>query len=243
LPRLVGELLVEGGSVVRRRIAPGAPGRLVAADPVQHARDLVDEGVGVLALTVVDGERLGAPQALREAAAIAALGGVELWYRGGLESPAAVESARAAGVACAVLAAGALRDAAFLRWALDSLGPHVAVALDAEGMRVASPITEGAETSLVDAAGELAFRGVGALLVTDRARAGTLAGPNLRALRALLAVVQCQVSYAGGVATVDDLRALRALGRATLHGVLVATAFNESRFAPSEAVEVLEQGA
>ena len=43
--------------------------------------------------------------------------------------------------------------------------------------------------------------------------------------------------------TGDDLRALREPGRATLHAVLVATAFNESRFAPSEAVEVLEQGA
>jgi phosphoribosylformimino-5-aminoimidazole carboxamide ribotide isomerase len=243
LPRLVGELLVEGGSVVRRRIAPGAPGRLVAADPVQHARDLVAEGVGVIALTDLDGARLGAPQALREAAAIASLDGVELWYRGGIESPEAVESAQGAGVDRVVLAADVLGDVAFLRWALDSLGPHVAVALDAEGMRVASPITEGAEASLVDAAGELAFRGVGSLLVIDRARAGTLAGPNLRALRALLGVVPCEVSYGGGVATVDDLRALRELGRATLHGVLVATAFNESRFAPSEAVEVMEQGA
>ena len=47
----------------------------------------------------------------------------------------------------------------------------------------------------------------------------------------------------GGVRTSEDLRALREPGRATLHAVLVATAFNESRFAPSEAVEVLEQGA
>ena len=90
---------------------------------------------------------------------------------------------------------------------------------------------------------ELAFRGVGRLVVSDTARAGTLAGPNLTALRRLLDAVPCTVAYGGGVAGVDDLRALRDLGRATLHAVLVATALAEHRLDPAAAVAVLEQGA
>ncbi len=76
-----------------------------------------------------------------------------------------------------------------------------------------------------------------------RARAGTLAGPNLSALRRLLDGVPCSISYGGGVASLDDLRALAGLGRATLHAVLVATALAEERFAPADAVAILEQGA
>jgi phosphoribosylformimino-5-aminoimidazole carboxamide ribotide isomerase len=136
-----------------------------------------------------------------------------------------------------------LRDAAFLRYALDTFGAQVAVAIDASGARVPSPFADGAELSLPDAAGELAFRGVGRLVVSDTARAGTLAGPNLTALRRLLDGVPCEVSYGGGVASLDDLRALRDLGRATLHAVLVATALAEGRFAPPDAVAILEQGA
>jgi phosphoribosylformimino-5-aminoimidazole carboxamide ribotide isomerase len=80
-------------------------------------------------------------------------------------------------------------------------------------------------------------------VVSDTARAGTLAGPNLTALRRLLDAVPCWVAYGGGVASIEDLRALRDLGRATLQAVLVATALAEQRLAADEAVAVLEQGA
>jgi phosphoribosylformimino-5-aminoimidazole carboxamide ribotide isomerase len=243
LPRLVGELLVEGGTVVRRRVAPGDPARLVAADPVELARDLAGDGLGAFLVHDADGARAGEPRALEAAAAIAALGGVEVWYRGGLQTPEAVDAARAAGVSLCVLDAGSLADAAYLRYALDNLGDRAAVALEADGFRVvgASPSAPGA--SLADAAGELAFRGVGSLAVWDVARAGTLAGPNLSALRGLLDGVRCGVAYGGGIATIADLRALRDLGRANLRAVLVATALHESRFTAGEAVEILEKGA
>jgi phosphoribosylformimino-5-aminoimidazole carboxamide ribotide isomerase len=243
LTRFVGELLIEGGGVVRRRVAPGAPGHVVASDPVAYARDLVHAGVGTLALCDLDGWIAGAPQALTLAARIVEATGVELWYRGGLTSPGSIESARASGTSLMVLDATVLRDAAFLRYALDTFGAQVAVALDAHGARVPSPFADGAELSLTDAAGELAFRGVSAIVATDTARAGTLAGPNLTALRRLLDAVPARILYSGGVATLDDLRALRALGHATLHAVLVATALAEERLAPAEAVAVLEQGA
>jgi phosphoribosylformimino-5-aminoimidazole carboxamide ribotide isomerase len=243
LTRFVCELLVEGGGVVRRRLAHGARGRLVASDPVGYARELVHAGVGTIAFVDLDGWSAGIPQAVDLARTIVDVTGAELWYRGGLTVPGVVEQVRAAGVSQLVLESLVLRDAAFLRYALDSFGPQVAVAIDASGARVPSPFADGAELSLPDAAGELAFRGVQRLVVSDTARAGTLAGPNLTALRRLLDAVPCAVSYGGGVASLDDLRALRDLGRATLQAVLVATALAEERFAPADAVAVLEQGA
>jgi phosphoribosylformimino-5-aminoimidazole carboxamide ribotide isomerase len=243
LTRFVCELLVEGGGVVRRRLAPGARGRLVASDPVAYARAIAEAGVGAFSLCDLDGWASGTPQAVELARRIVEATGVELWYRGGLTMPAAVEDVRAAGASTLVLESLVLRDAAFLRYALDTFGAQVAVAIDASGARVPSPFADGAELSLPDAAGELAFRGVGRLVVSDTARAGTLAGPNLTALRRLLDGVPCEVSYGGGVASLDDLRALRDLGRATLHAVLVATALAEGRFAPPDAVAILEQGA
>jgi phosphoribosylformimino-5-aminoimidazole carboxamide ribotide isomerase len=243
LPRLVGELLVEAGNVVRRGVPPGGPARLVAPDPVEHARDLARDGLRTFLVHDVDGGRAGEPRALVAAAAISAIDGVEVWYRGGLQTPEAVESAQEAGVSLCVLDAGSIADAAFLRYALDTLGGQAAVALEADGSRIvgASPAAPGA--SLADAAGELAFRGVSSLVVWDVARAGTLAGPNLSALRGLLDGVRCGIAYGGGVATTGDLRALRDLGRATLRAVLVATALGESRFTAGEAVEILEHGA
>ena len=229
--------------MVRRRLPVGARGRLVASDPVAYARDLVHAGVSTLALVDLDGWSAGTPQAVALARSIVDATGVELWYRGGLLEPDAVEQVRGSGASLLVLESLVLRDAAFLRYALDTFGVQVAVAIDAIGARVPSPFADAAELSLPDAAGELAFRGVERLVVSDTARAGTLAGPNLTALRRLLDAVPCSISYGGGIASLDDLRALRDLGRATLHGVLVATALAEDRFAPADAVAVLEQGA
>jgi phosphoribosylformimino-5-aminoimidazole carboxamide ribotide isomerase len=243
LTRFVCELLVEGGGVVRRRLPPGARGRLVASDPVAYARDLAHAGIGVFALCDLDGWASGTPRAVELARRIVDATGAELWYRGGLTVPGAVEDVRAAGASRLVLESQVLRDAAFLRYALDTFGAQVAVAIDASGARVPSPFADGAELSLPDAAGELAFRGVGNLVVSDTARAGTLAGPNLSALRRLLDGVPSSISYGGGVASLDDLRALRGLGRATLQAVLVATALSETRFAPADAVAILEEGA
>ena len=134
MTRLVAELLVEGGGVVRRRLAPGNPGRIVAADPVAYARDLASAGVGTLFLCDLDGWVAGAPRALAIAQSIVDATGVELWYRGGLTMPGAVESARTHGVSLVVLDLHVLREAAFLRYALDSFGSRVAVALDAHGI-------------------------------------------------------------------------------------------------------------
>ena len=229
--------------MVRRRLPPGARGRLVAGDPIAYARDLEHAGVRTVALVDLDGWSAGAPQATSLAREIVDATGLELWYRGGLIEPDAVERVQAAGASLLVLESLVLRDAAFLRYALDSVGAQVAVAIDASGARVPCPFADGAELSLPDAAGELAFRGVERLVVSDTARAGTLAGPNLTALRRLLDAVPCSVSYGGGVASLDDLRALRALGRATLHAVLVATALAEERFTAESAVATMEQGA
>jgi phosphoribosylformimino-5-aminoimidazole carboxamide ribotide isomerase len=243
LTRFVCELLIEGGGVVRRRLPPGARGRLVASDPVAYARELAHQGVGVFALVDLDGWSAGSPQAVDLARTIVDATGLELWYRGGLIAPGAAEEVQASGASLLVLESLVLRDAAFLRYALDTFGDQVAVAIDASGARVPSPFADGTELSLPDAAGELAFRGVERLVVSDTARAGTLAGPNLTALRRLLDAVPCSVSYGGGVASLDDLRALRDLGRATLQAVLVATALAEGRFTPAGAVAIMEQGA
>ena len=86
---------------------------------------------------------------------------------------------------------------------------------------------------LHDVARELAVPGVAAFVVTDIARDGALAGPDVEGLRALLRVTDVPVIASGGVRSLDDLVALRALGVA---GVIVGKAIYEGRFGVNEAV-------
>jgi phosphoribosylformimino-5-aminoimidazole carboxamide ribonucleotide (ProFAR) isomerase len=122
--------------------------------------------------------------------------------------------------------------------ALVALHPgQVAVGLDARGTDVA---TRGWETStgvdLVDGARRFDRPRVGALVVTEISRDGMLAGPDIEQLSRVLDAVSVPVIASGGVASLEDLRALAALERdgKRLIGAITGTAVYEGRFTIAE---------
>ncbi|WP_292069981.1 1-(5-phosphoribosyl)-5-[(5-phosphoribosylamino)methylideneamino]imidazole-4-carboxamide isomerase [Brevundimonas sp. UBA7534] len=72
------------------------------------------------------------------------------------------------------------------------------------------------------------------LLVTDVGRDGALAGPNLELLSEIrLRRPDLVLQASGGVSSLEDIRAIRALG---CHGVIVGRALYENRFNLPEAI-------
>ena len=86
-------------------------------------------------------------------------------------------------------------------------------------------------------AGALAERvraqGARTVIYTDVARDGMLAGPDIAGARAL-AALGLDVIASGGVASLDDLRGVRAAG---LAGAIVGRALYEGRFTLPEALQ------
>jgi len=83
--------------------------------------------------------------------------------------------------------------------------------------------------------------GVDAVVITDIAVDGTLAGPDLDGLAAALRRSGLPVIASGGVGTLDDLRALTALevdGR-RLAGAICGKALYEGRFTVADALAAL----
>ena len=119
----------------------------------------------------------------------------------------------------------------------------MAVGLDARGREVAvRGWREGSGRDLLDVASEFADVGVEALVVTEIARDGTLAGPDLEGLAEVLEASGLPVVASGGVGTLDDLRALDALRGAgrSLAGVIVGKAIYEGAFTVEAAVSTLD---
>jgi phosphoribosylformimino-5-aminoimidazole carboxamide ribotide isomerase len=71
-------------------------------------------------------------------------------------------------------------------------------------------------------------------------RDGRLSGPDLDRARAIAQTVRGSFMYSGGVASLDDLRALAALRQVNLSGVIVGKALYEQRFTVEEAQRALE---
>jgi phosphoribosylformimino-5-aminoimidazole carboxamide ribonucleotide (ProFAR) isomerase len=101
--------------------------------------------------------------------------------------------------------------------------------------------TEGTGVDLVERARALGKSGASALVVTEIGRDGTMAGPDLDQLGAVLEATTVPVIASGGVGTLEDLAALRQLrtGDRTLAGAIVGRAIYEGRFRVEDALAAL----
>jgi phosphoribosylformimino-5-aminoimidazole carboxamide ribotide isomerase len=199
-------------------------------DPVAAAERFVDEGATWLHVVDLDGAFSGEPD-LGLVARVAAAG-VPVQVGGGYRSLDLIDAALAAGAARVLVGTAALDDA-FLETVAARFGEAVVVAVDARDGRVAvDGWTRAATTTPVELARHCALAGVRRLLVTSTGRDGTLAGPDLPLLRGVSAA-GLPVIAAGGIATLDDLRALRRLG---CEGAVTGSAVWLGRFSLAEAV-------
>ena len=116
-------------------------------------------------------------------------------------------------------------------------GDRVAIGLDVRGERIAARgwTTEGGPWA--ETLDRLAAAGCQRFVVTDVNSDGMLTGPNLELLDEVCARTSAAVIASGGVSSLDDLRALRALVRDGVEGAIVGTALYLGGFTLAEALE------
>ena len=207
---------------------------LEGGDPVELARRFADEGAERLHLVDLDGAFTGTPSVhLVERVAAAAL--LPLQVGGGYRTIEAVEAALAAGADRVMVGTAALA-AGFVERAVERVGDSLVVAVDVREGRVAvDGWTQVSGVDPRDLAGRCASLGVARLLVTSAARDGSLAGPDLALLEELVPVGIPRLA-AGGVASLDDLGALRSAG---CEGAIVGSALLAGRFTLADALTAM----
>jgi phosphoribosylformimino-5-aminoimidazole carboxamide ribotide isomerase len=209
-------------------------------DPVAQARAFAAAGAPWIHVVDLDAARTGDPRNRAVVAAIATAVDVPVQTGGGVRDDSAAGALLDAGVRRVVVGTAALEDPAWVRRLAARHPGRVAVGLDARDREVAvHGWTEGSGRDVVDLAREFDDAGVAALVVTEIGRDGTLEGPALDQLGAVLAATTVDVVASGGVGSLDDVRALAALevNARRLAGVIVGRALYEGSFAVGDAVE------
>jgi phosphoribosylformimino-5-aminoimidazole carboxamide ribotide isomerase len=237
---------LRGGRCVRLYQGDFARETVYGEDPVAQARAFVAAGARWLHVVDLDAARTGTAANREVVAAIAAAVDVPVQAGGGVRDDEAADALLAAGVRRVVVGTAALDDPDWVRRLADRHPGRVAVGLDARGREVAvRGWTEGSGQDLLEVARRFDDAGVAALVVTEIGRDGTLAGPDLDQLAAVLAATRLDVVASGGVGSLDDLRALAGLevGGRRLAGAIVGRALYEGAFPLSAAVEVVSSRA
>lgn len=230
---------LRGGSVVRLQQGDFARETAFSDDPVAVAREFAEAGARWLHVVDLDGARSGTPAHAPVIRSIVDAVGhqVSVEVAGGLRTSTAVAEAIAAGAARAVVGTAALRDPDFAGELVRRHGAdRIAVALDVrdglavgEGWRADAPgpTVGGIMTALADV-------GITTFEVTAIERDGLLGGPDLKLLSGLIGSSRGDVIASGGVATLDDIRAVGAIGCA---GAIVGRALYEGRLDLGAAIE------
>lgn len=211
-------------------------------DPVAVARAFAAAGAAWLHVVDLDAARTGEPANLATIEAIAAAVPCRVQTGGGVRSVEAAGALLESGASRVVVGTAAVEHPELVE-ELCALHPGaIAVGLDARGRDVAVwGWTESSGVDLVELAQRFGDLGVAALVVTEIARDGTMEGPSLDQLRAVLAATDVPVIASGGVGSLGDLATLAGVhaGGRRLAGAIAGRAIYEGRFTVAEALATL----
>jgi phosphoribosylformimino-5-aminoimidazole carboxamide ribotide isomerase len=219
------------GEVVR--LVQGDMGRatVYGTDPAAIAKSFAMEGAEQIHIVDLDGAIAGEPRNLGAIRAIRAAVSCPIDVSGGLRSLEAINDVIAAGADYIALGTAAFLDPGLLTDTCQRFPGRVFGSLDARNGRLA--IKGWVETSqLTVAEAALRFRqaGVAAIILTDIARDGTQAGANLGMFTATARLSGVPIIASGGIAALDDIRALRGLFNDGVVGAISGRALYEGRF-------------
>ena len=239
--KLFAAIDIRGGQCVRLHQGDYDRETVYGDDPAATAAELAAGGADWIHVVDLDAARTGVPVNLPVVAAVAAAVDVPVQAGGGVRSAEAARVLFDAGVQRVVLGTAALADPGLVRDLARS--SRVAVGIDARaagGVAADGWRTDTGRTAL-EVAAEFAGAGVEAFVATDIDRDGTMGGPDLAGLAALLEATETAVVGSGGVGALDHLDALAGLERGSrrLEGAIVGKALYEGRFTVAEAVERL----
>lgn len=230
---------LSAGQVVRLERGEMARRTVYSDDPAAMARRWQDEGAERLHVVDLDGAIASRPVNLEALRAIVAAVAIPVDLGGGLRTLEDIATVLDLGVRWVLLGTSALTSPEVLVAALERFGDAIAVSIDARDGRVA--IEGWVETSDLPAL-ELARRvealGVREIVHTDILSDGMLSGPNLPALREIAGGTNLRVIAAGGVKTLDDIRALRKLEPLGVVGAISGRALYTGDLPLAEAIRV-----
>ncbi len=229
-----------GGKCVRLEQGDYARETVFSDDPAAVARQFEREGAQHLHLVDLDGARAGKPVNLDAVRAILAAVHMECELGGGVRDEATIESLLTLGLSRLVVGTSALKRPDWFRGMCAKYPGRLALGVDARNGLVA---TEGwletSTTAAVELVGQFAGTPLSAIIYTDIATDGMLAGPNVAAMREMQAATQTPVVASGGVTTAADVADLAEAG---LAGAIVGRALYAGTLTLRDALKAAERG-
>jgi 1-(5-phosphoribosyl)-5-[(5-phosphoribosylamino)methylideneamino] imidazole-4-carboxamide isomerase/N-(5'phosphoribosyl)anthranilate isomerase len=163
---------------------------------------------------------------------------IKVELSGGIRNEESLKRALDTGCERINLGTAALEDPDWTASVVSRFGERIAVGLDVRGHTLAARGWTKEGGDLFETIERLDRDGCSRYVVTDVNKDGTLQGPNLALLREVCSATNKPIIASGGVSTLDDVRALRALTEIGIEGSIVGKALYSGAFTLQEALAV-----
>jgi phosphoribosylformimino-5-aminoimidazole carboxamide ribotide isomerase len=228
------------GLAVRLEQGDMARATIFNRDPAAQAQAFAAQGFEYLHVVDLDGAFAGKPVNAAAVERILEVIEIPVQLGGGVRDMATVEGWLGKGVDRVIIGTAAVRDPALVKDAAGKFPGRVAVGLDARDGRVAvQGWAEVSQLTALDIARRFEDAGVAAIVYTDISRDGLLKGLNLDATIALAEAVTIPVIASGGLASIEDIKALLAPRARKLAGAIAGRALYDGRLDAVEALKLL----
>jgi len=169
---------------------------------------------------------------------IANAGDTKIELSGGIRDSQSLEAALDLGATRVNLGTAALEDPEWTAGAIAKYGDKIAVGLDVRGTTLAARGWTKEGGDLFEVLERLEQAGCARYVVTDVTKDGTLRGPNLELLKAVMEKTAKPVVASGGISSLEDIANLASLVPLGLEGAILGKSLYAGRFTLEEALEV-----
>jgi phosphoribosylformimino-5-aminoimidazole carboxamide ribotide isomerase len=233
---------LKDGRCVRLKRGEMAQATVFNDDPAAQARAFEAQGFTWLHIVDLNGAFAGKPVNAPAVETILGAVAIPVQLGGGIRDLATIEMWLGKGVRRVILGTVAVKDPPLVREACRKFPGRIVVGIDARGGRVAvEGWAETSELNAIELARRLGDVGVAAIVYTDIDRDGVLQGLNLPATAELARATSIPVIASGGLAGIEDVRALLRPEYAILQGVIAGRALYDGRLDAREALALFSR--
>jgi phosphoribosylformimino-5-aminoimidazole carboxamide ribotide isomerase len=226
---------MKGGNCVRLLQGDYNKETIYGNSPFAMAELFASEGAEWIHMVDLDGAKDGKQVNDRFVIEAAQKLNVKIQVGGGIRTEADIVHYLENGVDRVIIGSIAISNPEFAIAMIRKFGSQIAVGIDAKNGFVATHgWLDTSEIKAVELGKRFADAGAQDFIFTDIATDGTLAGPNIAAVREMAEVTKKNVIASGGVSSLRDLQALKGVS-----GAIVGKALYENRFTLKEALKVV----